>query len=554
MLACGASSPEPASAADFEVWGSTAAQAYEVGSPWGYEIERRRFLQTLGFSVNHLQGKFAPGEADYRVRVMLRVDADFGLGQHLPADLVDAETNYELSGGARFAPGLSTARFDLMLAYVEGTNVADGWFTFRAGRQLVSDVLGWWSFDGGLLRLQTPTFFDVELYGGFEQRGGLAVSTSRYEAQGVWRGARPGFDQDGGPRSSDYPSYQFASYAPAFGAALETAGPNWLHARVHYRRVYNTGEAFTRQFEDPAGGYPTVEGLRISSDKIGGAATVNKTDLGGVKGGLAYDLYNQMFSTAYGGIEAYLGDRVTVGLDADHYRPTFDADSIFNWFTINPTTTATGRVEARFTKHIDMSAQGGVRLWETEGDPEEYGGLQCVASGLPEDCKARGLVTDPSGDATQLVDPTPNAPNSGDEVTVFSGSYRTEENRPAIYTLDGLGQLAARFRHPLGRLEARGMLQYGERGHRGGADVSGEKIFAGGRYSVGGRLSLFDFGNPLAREEEDAHVLTFGWVAAAAIKPLDLTKVSAEFEHDINERVGHRFRVVGRLDVHWGVR
>ena len=523
--------------------GSSVGQFYEVGSPWGYELQRRRFLQTLGFSVYHLQGKNVPGKADYNVRVMLRVDADFGLGQHLPGDLAGAEDTYAVANGGHFVPGLSTARFDLMMGYVEGRNVADGWFTFRAGRQLMTDALGWWAFDGGLVRLQTPVFFDVELFGGLEQRGGLPLSTSRYEPQGVWRGSHSGFDGEDEPRSSFYPSYQFASYAPAFGFALESSGPNWLHARASYRRVYNTGEVFTRPFADPDGGYPTVDGLRISSEKVGFAATINKTDLGGLKGGLSYDLYNQLFPTVYGGIEAYLGSRVTVGLDADHYNPTFDADSIFNWFSHNPTTTATGRVEARFTKHIDMSAQGGVRLWSTEGDPETYGAAECVAAGFAETCKRDGVQIDPSGD----IRPEPGGPQLKELV-------RTEENRPTIYTLDGLAQLAARFIHPLGKVEARGMLQLGDRGHRGGADVSGEKSFDGGRYSVGGRLSLFDFGNPLAAEEEDENVLTFGYVLGAAVKPIDLAKVGLEWEHDTNERVGQRFRVLARLDVLWSMR
>jgi hypothetical protein len=541
---CGFVYAPSARAADVEISGSSVGQFYEVGSPWGYEIARRRFLQTLGFSVYHLQGDHAPGKADYNLRVMLRVDADFGLGQHLADDIAGAEDTYALANGGHFVPGLNTARFDLMMAYVEGRNVADGWFTFRAGRQLVSDALGWWSFDGGLVRLQTPAYFDVELLGGLEQRGGLPLSTSRYEPQGVWRGSHGGFDGDDEARASFYPSYQFASYAPAFGFALESSGPNWLHARASYRRVYNTGEAFTRQFEDPAGGYPTVDGLRISSEKVGFAATVNKTDLGGLKGGLSYDLYNQLFPTVYGGVEAYLGSQVTVGIDADHYNPTFDADSIFNWFTHNPTTTATGRVEARFTKHIDMSAQGGVRLWSTEGDPAEYGDIECRAAGFEAGCKKAGVQIDPSGDYKPL---------SGDGSTLGE-LVRTEENRPTVYTLDGLGQLAARFQHPLGKVEARGMLQVGDRGHRGGADVSGEKSFDAGRYSVGGRLSLFDFGNPLAAEAEDENVLTFGYVLGAAVKPIDLAKVGVEWEHDVNERVGQRFRVMARLDVLWSMR
>src|SRR6185295_20359055 len=80
---------------------------------------------------------------------------------------------------------------DLMMAYVEGRGYADGLVGFRLGRQYVVDALGFWSFDGGLVRLTTPAYFTVEGYGGFEQRGGLPLlATSRFEADGVYRGDR----------------------------------------------------------------------------------------------------------------------------------------------------------------------------------------------------------------------------------------------------------------------------------------------------------------------------------------------------------------------------
>ncbi len=514
--------PRVAHATDFEVSGTTAGQGYSVTSPWGQQIERRRILQTLGFSVYHLQGDFDPDQADYNVRVLFRVDGELGLGNHLSSDVSDGETNFGTAGGRYYVPGLTPARFDIMYAYVEGKGIGDGWFGFRAGRQYVSDALGWWSFDGGLVRLTTPAYFDVEAYGGLEQRGGLPLSTSRYESQGVWRGNHDDFDEPGGPLSSDYPSYQFAGVAPAFGVAVESDGPSWLHGRLTYRRVYELGEAFTQQFPDSGAGYRSVSGQRISSDKLGYSAFINKSDLGGLKGGFSYDFYNQTFPTAYGGIEAYLGDRVTAGLDADHFRPTFDGDSIFNWFTHSPTTTATGRVEARFTDQVSMSAQGGARLWETEGDPAAFAALECASDGLPEDCKDRGNLVDPSG---RLIS--------------------DEADRPATYTVDALAQLAARFRTTMGGVELRSMLQTGARGRRVGADVAGNLVLAGGLVDLGARTSFFDFGAP------GDDTASFNYVLGVGLKPLDLSRFGVEWEHDINDVAGQRFRLMGRLDVLW---
>lgn len=536
----GASAVE-ARAADVEIDSTSAFQAYEVASPWGtYDLERRRYLQMLGFSVRHLQGDFVPGKDDYNARVMVRADMDFGLEA--------GETDFTRSAGQRYVPGLGLAKIDVMMAYLEGRNLADGWLSFRVGRQYTIDTLGFWNFDGGLLRLHTPAFFDVEVFGGLEQRGGLPLSTSRFESQGVWRGSHADFTEDGidGPKRTDFPSFQESGIAPAFGAAIESAGPNWIHGRFSYRRVYNTGSTITRQFPDQGGGYRTADGLRLSNERLGYSLSINKSDLGGLKGGFSYDLYNQLFPTAFGALEAYLGPYVTIGLDADHYHPTFDADSIFNWFTHNPTTTALARVELRPVKRIEITAQGGARLWSTEGDPEAYGDLQCQAlkpefpgetkPNLVKNCLENGATTK-YGQLVKLE--------------------RSETNRPTTYFVDGLGFLTGRFRDTLGSFELRGMAQFGEQGHRAGGDVAGEKLLDGGRYSLGARASLYGFGapgwDPITRTTnvEDSNTWSFGYVLGAGYKPLDLARIQAEWEHDMNDIVGQRFRVMARLDVEW---
>ena len=78
-----------AHAVDVELSATTATQSYDVASPWGYRLERRRLLQTVGFSLYHLQGDAKPGQADYNLRLLGRVDADFGIGDHLPSEASD---------------------------------------------------------------------------------------------------------------------------------------------------------------------------------------------------------------------------------------------------------------------------------------------------------------------------------------------------------------------------------------------------------------------------------------------------------------------------------
>lgn len=520
--------PRPAAAADFEVESTTATQAYEVASPWGdTNIERRRLLQMLGLAVNNLQGKVNPGEATYSVALRLRLDADFGVNGHLEGEQAGGETDYGVGAGARFIPGLQEAPLDLMFAYIEGRNLARGWLGFKLGRQYVNDVLGWWSFDGGLVRVTTPYFVQVEVYGGLEQRGGLPLSTSRFERQGIWRGSHSGFGTGSKqPSVADFPSYQYAQPAPAFGVALESSGPSFVHGRFTYRRVYNTGTSITQQFPDPGGGYRTLKGTRLSQDRLGYAADLNKANLGGLKGGFTYDLYNQLVGSFYGGLEAYAGSRITLGADIDYFVPTFDADSIWNWFTHEPVMTITGRTSIDLTREIDVAASGGVRRWSADGDPETFGAGQCEAAGQTSDCVGK-ISFDPS-------------------IATIAPYSRSDENRATSTTTDVLANLAGRYRTRTVEVGLRGMLQTGDRGRRVGGDLSGEKRVWGERFAVGARVSLYDWEDPL-RPDRDA--TSFGYVLGAGYKPSEVADFKLEWEHDMNRLVGQRFRVVGLLNL-----
>ncbi len=517
-----------ARALDFDVRSETALQAYQLASPWGDTIlNRRRLMQTLSLGVYNLQGDYVPGKADFSAVLRVRLDADFGLNGHLGDGDRGGETSYqtEAGPGMRFVPGLQQAPVDLMYAYVEGRSLFKGWLGFRAGRQYVVDTLGWWSFDGALARVTTPFFVQAEVYGGFEQRGGLALSTSRFERPGVWRGSHVGFgtaaDQ---PSVTDYPSYQYAQPAPAFGFNVETNGPSWIHGRFSYRRVYNTGTSVTQQFPDVLGGYRTASGTRISQDRLGYSLDVNKSSLGAIKGGFTYDLYSQIIASYYGGIEAYLGSRTTVGADIDYFVPTFDADSIFNWFTRSPQTSITARISSAPTAKFDFSAQGGVRLWQTEGDADTFGVEECLASG---NC---------SGD--QEIDPASAQP-----------FIRDEKNRGTATVVDATANVSGRYRFGTGDLGLRGMVQAGSRGHRAGADLNGEKRFAGGRFLTLGRVSVYDWNDP---QRPDRGATSFGYVLGAGVRPVKQADVRVEWEHDMNRLVGQRFRMLAIVNLRLG--
>lgn len=534
----------PALATEFEVQGTTAAQGYQVSSPWGdVTVDFRRVLQTVGLGVYNLQGRYVPGEADYRMVVMLRLDADFGINGNLPAAQAGGETNYVTAAGSgvRYVPGLQVAPVDLMYGYVEGRNLAHGLFGFRVGRQYLTDVLGFWSFDGGLVRLRTPWFVQVEAYGGLEERGGLPLSTSRFEQQGIWRGSHADFNTgNGSPSVVDYPSFLYAEAAPAFGFAVESNGPSWVHSRLSYRHVYNTGTAVTMQFPDPYdGGYHAITGLRTSQERIGWSGDVSRADLGAIKGGVTYDLYNQLVSSYYAGVEAYLGKRVTLGADADFFVPTFDADSIFNWFTHGPTNTLTARVAARFTKRFEVTASGGVRLWETYGDPTAGpGGLSNYGAG---ECRQVAAAYAGSGITCAIGQVAYDASSAA------AHAYQIDpKNRVVATTFDALGNVNARYRLASGEVTFKGMLENGVRGSREGGDLAAEKRWDGGRFTTGARVSVYGWADP---DRPDRDAVSFAYVLAGGLRPGKVAGLRLEWEHDVNRLVGQRFRVMALLDV-----
>jgi len=512
----------PASAVDFEVAGDVAAQGYDIVSPWGDVIlGRRRILSTLGLAAYHLQGDYVPGGADYSAQLRLRLDVDFGL--------TNAEENFSDDNLPFFIPGLNRTPVDLMYGYVEGRNLAGGWLELRAGRQYITDVLGWWSFDGARLGVTTPFYVKAEVYGGLEQRGGLPLSSSRFETPGVWRGSHGDFEE----RASAFPSYQFAAPAPALGIALESDGPNWIHGRFTYRRVWNTGQTFLNQFPSPLDqSFETFDDVRVSSERIGYAGSAFLTEVGAIRGGVSYDLLNDLINRAYGTVEFFpIADKLTTGVDVDFYVPTFDGDSIWNWFTKNPVLTATAQAAVVPIQGLEASIRAGSRIWMADGDPAEWARAQCAATSQEtveiERCLREGLDASVGGERQ------------------FS---RDLDNRSTHAAPDLLVDASARYQWGTGNLALSGHLQSGfggaatNRGRRVGGVLAARQSLAGEVIWLGGRVSVYDWDDPLRPAR---HATSFGYVLAPEWRPWRYTSLRMEWEHNTNRLVGQRYRALG---------
>ncbi|MGH7279902.1 MAG: hypothetical protein ACRELY_00125 [Polyangiaceae bacterium] len=487
-LGLGLSFSPSAHAIEPEVTSDTSAQFYDVRSPTGETVlARRRLTTTLGVATYDLLGAEKATPEDGRLqpelsfRARMRYDADYG---------ADPNETAPQSANA-FVPGFSRGPVDLMYGYIEGRRFAKGWLNFKLGRQYVTDALGWWSFDGGEAKITTPLFFSVEAYGGLEVRGGLPLSNPRFEGDGVWRGDRTAYDP------SLYPSFQANDVAPAIGVAIETAGFTMLHGRLTYRRVYNTGSSNVSEFANGLNTPTQYDGTRVSTEKIGYSLEGSLAQYGGVKGGFSWDMYNAKMATIYASVDGYVGQKLTLSVDYDYYAPTYDADSIWNFFMGEPMNDIGARANWNISDFLSMAGGGHVRIMQTQTDLQSD-----IAS-----------------------------PN----ITAASNPNYYPSNGAAF---DGGLDLAIRQKVGENMQGLRGSGNFGQEGDRVGGEFFFDRVLYD-RYLAGGRLNLYQWNDKL-RPDRDA--TSFGAVASVGYKIARRSRVRFDQEMNLNRIVGAGFR------------
>lgn len=500
LLAAGLA-PARARAMDAEVTSDTAAQFYDLRSPTGGTVlTRRRLTTTLGLSAYDLLDapRGNPKAPDLSLRARIRYDADFGAS--------GASSDPSVANANSLVPGFSTALVDVMYAYVEGRRFFGGWGGFKLGRQYVTDALGWWSFDGGELSVTTPIFLRAEVYGGLEQRGGMPLSNARFEGDGIWTGNRNGYDR------SLYPSFQPAALGPAFGAALETSGVTWIHGRLTYRRVYNTGGSNVTEFASGLFSPAVYDGWRTASDRVGYAVDANWSSVGGIKGGIVYDFYRTEVTHAYASLDAYLGTHVTLSADYDYYVPSFDADSIWNFFAAEPMNDLGLRANVDVTRQLSIAAGGRLRVFTVQTAPFDPGTGPGTYSPSPFSTASPGSYFPTNG-------------HPFDEEGNLSARWRTGESTVAL-------RAAGDFSQDSGASQGSG--------DRVGADLSGEHVFET-RYVVSGRAGVWQWKDNLRPDRSTTDV---GYVAGVGYRFFPDARAMVEWQHDINALVGQRFRLM----------
>ncbi|HEY6727738.1 MAG TPA: hypothetical protein VI197_27070 [Polyangiaceae bacterium] len=469
-------------AAEAAVRADLTAQYYDVLSPYGDPVmQRRRYTHTLDLDVADIDGDTSYRAPELAFRTRLRLDADFG------------QFGYERDPEAlgRYAPGLEQAPFDVMVAYLEGRHYLGGAVGFRVGRQYQVDSLGWWSFDGALVRADVPGVFGLEAYGGFEQRDTLGVlGTSRYEADGVFRGNRDDLEQ------GEWPSYlEQSRLAPAYGGSVQTLGLSFVQARASYRKVLNRDDVLVSLFPDPDGAIRTIDDTRTSTERAGLALTLQHERLGSLDGEAVYDLFSRRLSELQASLDWYASDATTLGLRYDYWLPVFDGDSIFNWFGHTPSQTGEVAAYTEISPRADVALRAGVRVY--------------------------GLALDP-------------------------GESLDQDAR----WVDELAALNARYRWGQGELRFDADSQWGDTGHRVGGNLSASRRFLEGYYDTLVVLSLYDFEDGL---REERGTTSMGYVLGGGLSPeierVLRSRLGLQWEHWYSQRDAHQFRVLLTLSV-----
>ncbi|HEV8548366.1 MAG TPA: hypothetical protein VGQ57_05040, partial [Polyangiaceae bacterium] len=235
------------------------------------------------------------------------------------------------------------------------------------------------------------------------------------------------------------------------------------------------------------------------TEKLGASLRLQPFDFGALNGSVVYDFYASVVSNQALALDLFPLRSLTLGAEYERIVPTFDGDSIWNWFARSAVTSFTGRADARFSRRLDASASFGSRIFQTLGEPSSYA----------------------------------SAPNQD----------------PVSREVDPFATLAGRYRYTDGTVSLRGQAELGERGHRVGGDLTNRKTWKSGYYDSLVVLSLYDFADEL---RPDRYATSFTYVLGAGIFPNALgsrSRLGFEWEQSMNRLVGQRYRLLATLDL-----
>jgi hypothetical protein len=480
-----------ARAADFEVESETIGQGYQLRQFEGPNptlLDRRRLTEYLNLRVFRILPDDWTGPAHDRNHIYftssMRFDTDFG------SFLTSAPTGEDR---IRELPrSLSIDQFQLLYAVLGGVDMF-GMLDFQLGRQIVYDLMDFYSFDGLDVRVRLPWWFAVEAWAGFEVRNEAPLASPIYELDGTSPGSRDPatclwLGSGNVPTPYRCPD-QNAELAPTIGAAIESWGIQTFHGRLAYRRTFSATAGGT------AGGLLPESGL--NEEKI--SYTLNAS-FGPVRpyGGIRYNLLTDEWDELELGVRIKLA-RHSLLLEYLYNAPTFDGDSIFNVFAAY----AYDDLRAIWTG----PNWGRFRLW-----------------------------------ASSFV----RFFNDTTEVTKHEGLNYQE---PATYSEAYGATAGVNMRlSERGFLRLDGYFDYGFGGTRGGADLSGRWMLLPETLELEGRLTAMYFA-PDLQQQNQQETGSLGIQAGARYQMAQGVFLHGLIEENNNAYYHYQLRVLALLDL-----
>jgi hypothetical protein len=339
-------------------------------------LGRLRFTQTLALRIWDVGDLSAARRRahlpDRGLRISwqsyLRIDHDFG-------DYTSGRETLALSVPVRrdaldVTPELaeSVASLQLLYGYAELTGLYDDRLTLRIGRVLADDGWGTTGLDGGDARFEVPSLpVAVSASAGFRVRASSPLGLSAYELDGTAgagcqeyvEGRAPGTGTwqliDRGRMvtnhalASDFETCpQRDVRQPSAGFAIATTRIAGFGAELGYRRTWSDTVGLIgpvdRLMVPDRGLYPNDFGQAPATGvdeerlwarahgalRAAGVAIAPYADL-------RYSLLHAAVDRADAGVRLSRGDDA-LEPSVEYFYPTFDGDSIFNAFSIEPTT------------------------------------------------------------------------------------------------------------------------------------------------------------------------------------------------------------------------
>lgn len=414
VIAAALAGATPAHAYEFWLRAQAIGQAYQLRD---YRLigpdlflGRRRFTQTLALRIWDVGDLSAARRRahlpDRGLRISwqsyLRIDHDFGdyasgretLMLTVPVRRDALDVTPEL--------GESVASLELLYGYLELAGLLDDRLTLRTGRVLADDGWGTTGVDGGEARLEVPSLpVAISASAGLRVRASSPLGLSAYELDGTSGAACQEYVEGATPgtgtwklidRNRTITNHALASdfeycpqrdvRQPTVGFTIATLRIAGLGAELGYRRTWSDtvgriGPVDRLMYPD-LGLYPDELGQApasgVDEERLWGRAHGELAAAGVAIAPYAdvrYSLLHAVIDRADAGVRLSRGDH-TLEPSIEYFAPTFDGDSIFNAFSIEPTTDL--RLGYRGAGSVAVHADAWLRAYHHAAGAASYAG------------------------------------------------------------------------------------------------------------------------------------------------------------------------------------